>query len=91
MKKPIFFEGKHEHDLEIIDDVYTLYYSNNEIWNDNTKNTIAMQMKNTGSGFQFNNQRKKNFLDYDEAVYMYILLAAEKDYNIDVYKKEKKL
>ena len=91
MKKAIFFEEKHEHDLEIIDDTYTLYYSDNENWLPHIRKTIAMQMKNTGNGFQFNGQGKKNFLGYDEAVYMYILLAAEKDYNIEVYKKEKTL
>lgn len=91
MKKAIFFNGKHEHDLEIKDDVYTLYYSNTENWLPHVRNTIAMQMKNTGSGFQFDSQGKKNFLGYDEAIYMYILLAAEKDYKIEMFNKEKEL
>lgn len=91
MKKPIFFNGLHDYDLEIKDDVYTLYRSNEETWYPNVKGEVIMQMVNTGNGFKFTNQKKKNWLEYDEAVYMYILLAAEKDYKLEMFSKEKEL
>lgn len=91
MKKPVFSNGIHDYDLEIKDDVYILYRSNEEQWYPNVRNEVVMTMESTGNGFKFSGQKKKNWLDYDEAVYMYILLAAEKDYKIELFNKEKEL
>lgn len=91
MKKPIFFNELHDYDLEIKDDVYTLYRSNESTWLESEQGKIIMQMVNTGNGFKFTNQKKKNWLGYDEAVHMYILLAAEKDYKLEMFEKEKEL
>lgn len=91
MKKPIFFDGLNDYDLEIKDNVYTLYRSNEESWYPNVRNEVIMTMENTGNGFKFTNQSKKNWLGYDEAVYMYILLAAEKNYKLEMFEKEREL
>ena len=74
MKKQIFVDDIHEYDYELIDDNrHTLYYSNEEQWNDHIKGYVALQIVDDGNGLiiKFN---EKNRIDYSEAEQLYILL-----------------
>lgn len=46
--------------------VYTAYYSNSSQWMPHVRNTVAMEVVDTGNGLLFT-QEKKNQLDYSEA------------------------
>lgn len=91
MKKEILWEGSHHYDLEVLDDTYTLYHSNDEYWQSTTRGTIALQLINTGNGFNIVGLDKKGKLDYSEAVCLYILLAAEKDYKVEIIESKLEL
>jgi len=91
MKKQIFWEDEYSYDLEVKDNIYTLYYSNNECWQSNFRNTVALKMINTGNEFIFEGLDKKHKLNYSEAVQMYILLAFEKDYKVEMSEKIREL
>lgn len=89
MKKEILWENNYEYDLEVIDNVHTLYYANVESWQSDVRNTIALQLINTGNDFKVVGLSTKNRLNYSEAVYMYIILATEKDYKVEIVMSKK--
>jgi len=91
MKKPIFLENEYQYDLEVIDNICTLYYSNNECWQSNIRNTITLQLVNTGNGFKVIGLEKKHRLNYSEAQELYILLSAIKDSKIEIVELKKEL
>lgn len=91
MKKyPIFFEGIHEYDLEVDDNLYTLYHNQADCWVADTRGTIAFQIKDTGNEITFKTD-KKNMLNYSEAMYMYLILSFKKDYKLEIYDTSREL
>lgn len=91
MKKEILWEGEYQYDLEIDDNVYTLWHNNSEYWQSDVRDTVAIEVVNTGNGFKIKGLSKKNFLDYSEAIYLYIILAYEKDYKVEIITSKKEL
>lgn len=87
MKKYIFINGVNDYDVEISEDrqLLSLFYSSDGAWNN--PNEFIMSLKNTGNGFQLKNaQKRKNYLEYDEALELNILLKIY--YLLDNYKIE---
>lgn len=85
-KQPIFVENVHEYDYSYNKEKRThiLYYSEGEQWTINYKGDIALEIKDTGNGLKIKSLRKKNYLDYSEAVYLDILLRIiHKEYKIE--------
>jgi hypothetical protein len=75
MKNPIFVDDTHDYDLLIDNDVYTLFYSEGEQWSSNTRGKIAMEINDTGNGFEIieGKPRTQNHFDYDEILFVSIL------------------
>lgn len=90
-RKQILLEGNYEYDLEVVDNVYTLYHADVEYWHSHVRNTAALEMTNTGNGFTFKSLKKKNKLDYEEAFLMYVLLSVEKDYKVEIVEHTREL
>lgn len=76
--KKIKINGIYEYDLNILEKngefLYMVSYNNGKQWNVNVRGKVAMVVIDTGNGLKFN-QRKKNFLEYDEAELLRILLS----------------
>lgn len=70
MKKEIFIDGRHEYTVVVEEGTYSLFYSPDEIWT--RPNELVMKVEDYGNGFKIK-QRRKNRLDYDEAVELSIL------------------
>ena len=70
MKKEIFINGRHDYNIIVEDDTFSLFYSSDEAW---TKpDSLVMKVIDDGNGFKIK-QRKKDRLDYDEAVELSVL------------------
>lgn len=74
MKKAIFINNVHEHDYLKYGKVHILYYSEGEQWSSHVRGETVMSIKDTGNGLVITSQKKKNNLDYSEAIYLDILL-----------------
>ena len=78
-REEIYINGKHEYDyhkLEASKDatVHTLYFSDNDEWDDVVKKQVAMQLVDTGDGIQIIGLCTKKEIDYLEAEQLHILL-----------------
>jgi hypothetical protein len=78
-------EGNHEYTV-VVDKLsesitqYSLYTSNNSIWTDDYKNKMVMSITDNGNGVKFN--QKCQTVEYDELLYMKLLLGIHgKDYD----------
>lgn len=71
MKKEIFVNGRHDYNLTVDGNTYTLLYSSDEAWT--RPNTVVMSVTDTGDDYKFN-QLKKGILNYSESVELNILL-----------------
>lgn len=92
MKKQIYLDNTHEYNLDVQDNLYTLYYSEESQWQSNIKNTIALQIEDDGNGFKIVEgvTRNKKRIDYDEASYLYVIFREiYKEYNYEIGIKEK--
>lgn len=91
-KKKILINKKHEYNLVIIESdkqtLYELYFSDNDCWLSNTQNTLAFKVIDNGNYYV---TPKKN-LDYDQALYLSIILKyikkVEKDKTKIKFKKD---
>lgn len=90
-KQEIFWNSEYQYDLEIEDNTYTLWYSNSECWQSETRNTIALQIVNTGNKFEINGLSEFGKLNFSESEELYILLAAVKESKIEVVTAKKEL
>ena len=81
--KHIFFDDEHQYNLHVENGKYTLYYNNSDIWCSDVRNTVAFEMYNDCNRYSFKTN-KKNRLDYSEAMYMYVILALEKESKISI-------
>lgn len=70
MRKEIFIDSRHDYTLEVKDNEYLLYYSEDEAWS--FPNKLVMKIVDDGNGFKIT-QRRKNRIDYDEAIELTIL------------------
>lgn len=75
MKKPIFVDDTHDYDLLVNNDNYTLFYSEGEQWTSNTRGKIAMEIVDTGNGFEIVEAKLSdvNHFDYSEMLFVSIL------------------
>lgn len=84
----ILTDDNYEFDYEEVDGVHTLYFTNADCWQDNTKNTIAMEIVDDGNGLVLKPFCTKNKLNYSESVYMTILLKLiNSDYKFQIATK----
>ncbi len=71
--------GLHDYDLTVVTtdegDVFSLFLSMGEQWNESVKGKLVLSMINNGNGVKFD--RKLKNLDYSELVYLRILLNFE--------------
>ena len=90
--KAIMIDGVHEYNLEIKDRVITLYYTNSEEWSTYFRNKVALSLIDTGNGYKIQTPlRKKNNIDYDEALYLQIIFSELQNCKIETYIKEREL
>lgn len=89
--KKIMFEGNYEFDLLIENNEYTLYHNHSDVWSNNFKGEIAFKCINTGNGYKVKSLKKKNFIEYDEAFYLYLILSLEKDYKVEIVEQTREL
>jgi hypothetical protein len=88
--KKIFFDGEYQYDLLVEDHKYTLYYNNSEYWQSDIRNTVAFKVINDGNGYR-GTFDKKGRIDYSEAFYLYLILALEKDYKVEIAENLKEI
>lgn len=81
--KIILFDGEAQYNLEIYDGKYTLYHNHSECWQEHVRGTIAFEAEDTGNELKFKTEKKNQF-NYSETFYMYLILALEKDYKLEV-------
>lgn len=90
--KAIMINGVHEYNLKNENNIITLYYTNSDCWQLNFKGKVAMCLIDTGNGYKIQTPlRKKNNIDYDEALYLLIILSEINDCKIETYIKEKEI
>ena len=88
--KIVLFDGESQYFLEIKDGTYRLYHNHSECWVESVKGTLAFEMINDGNQYKFKSE-KKGILNYSEAVFLYIILALEKDYKVEVVESIREL
>lgn len=77
MRKSIIIDNAYDYDYEFVDRTHTLYYSMGEQYLPHCRGEICMRILDTGNGLKITQdapQKKKNNLDYGEALYLSILL-----------------
>ena len=77
MRKIIIIDNAYEYDYEVVGNTHTLYYSMGEEYMEDCRGEICMRVIDTGNGLKITEdapQKKKNNLDYGEALYLSILL-----------------
>lgn len=92
MKKEILIDGIHEFDLIVEGKKHLLYFSRGEQWSSDTQGTLALGLKDTGNGFKIIGETlKRKSVGYDIAQYLFILLAAEKEYKVEMVEQKREL
>ena len=89
--KKVLVDNIYEFDLLIEDNEYTLYYNHSDVWCSNIKGIVAFKCVNTGNGYKVKSFKKKNFIEYDEAFYLYLILSLEKDYKLEIVEQTREL
>ena len=78
-KEEIYINGKHEYDYHKLSSktnvtVHTLYFSDDEEWAEDHRNTVAMQLVDDGNGLEIIGVNTKKSINYLEAEQLHILL-----------------
>jgi hypothetical protein len=78
-REEIYINGKHEYDYhkhEVSKNitVHTLYFSDEDEWDDSFKKQVAMQLVDNGDGIEIIGACTKKTFDYSEAEQLHILL-----------------
>ena len=78
-REEIYINDRHEYDyhkLKVTEHtvVHTLYFSDDFEWGADTRNTVAMQLVDTGNGIEIIGVNSKKEIDYLEAEQLHILL-----------------
>ena len=81
-KEEIHVNDVHEYDY-VMDNsdcdvtVHSLFYSNDDSWEQNTKNTLALQLVNTGNGVIITGLNTNQEIDYMKIQQLHILLRLD--------------
>lgn len=92
MKNPIFLDDLHEYDVEIKNNLYTLYYSIGEQWSSTCQGKMIIQIEDTGNEFKITHGTPvvRNKVEYDVMLAMSILTKIIfKDRRIEMAEKIK--
>jgi hypothetical protein len=86
-REQIYINGKHEYDYHKLNaaehaTVHTLYFSDNDEWDDVVKKAVAMQLVDTGDGIQIIGVSTKKQIDYLEAEQLHILLRLSNTHSV---------
>jgi hypothetical protein len=86
-REQIYINGKHEYDYHKLNaaehaTVHTLYFSDNDEWDDVVKKAVAMQLVDTGDGIQIIGVSTKEQIDYLEAEQLHILLRLSSTHSV---------
>jgi hypothetical protein len=78
-REEIYINDRHEYDYHklIVTDhttVHTLYFSDDFEWSADARNTVAMQLVDTGNGIEIIGVNSKKEINYLEAEQLHILL-----------------
>jgi len=78
-REEIYINNVHEYDYHKLSaapnaTVHTLYFSDDDGWDDKMKKQVAMQLVDTGNGIEIIGLIEKTKLDYLEAEHLHILL-----------------
>ena len=78
-REEIYINGKHEYDYHKLEaarnaTVHTLYFSDDDEWDDVVRKSVAMQLVDTGDGIQIIGLCTKKDINYLEAEQLHILL-----------------
>ena len=78
-REEIYINGKHEYDYHKLEaakhaTVHTLYFSNNDDWDESVRKQVTMQLVDTGDGIEIIGTCTKKTLNYLEAEQLHILL-----------------
>ena len=78
-REEIYINGRHEYDYHKLEatknvTVHTLYFSEDEEWDDSIKKQVAMQLVDNGDGIEIIGACTKKHLNYLEAEQLHILL-----------------
>lgn len=90
IKKEVIVNSEYQYDLEIKDEVYSLYYSNAEFWSH--PGELIISLVDTGNEYKMVKPlRAKGCIGYDEANELYILLNAVKDSKIEIVEVKREI
>lgn len=89
-KKLVIFDNDYQYDLTIYDGKYTLYHNHSEYWQQHVRGTVVFEAEDTGNELKFKTEKKNQF-NYSETFYMYLILALEKDYKLEIANITKEL
>ena len=83
-REEIYINDRHEYNYHKLNaaphaTVHTLYYSDDLEWSADTRNTVAMQLVDTGNGIELIGVNSKKEIDYLEAEHLHILLRLSSD------------
>ena len=86
-REEIYINGKHEYDYHKLEaaphaTVHTLYFSDNDEWDDVVKKSVAMQLVDTGDGIEIIGVNTKKSIDYLEAEQLHILLRLSSTHSV---------
>jgi len=86
-REEIYINGKHEYDYHKLEaaqhaTVHTLYFSDNDEWDDSIKKQVAMQLVDTGDGIQIIGLCTKKEINYLEAEQLHILLRLASTHSV---------
>ena len=83
-REEIYINDRHEYNYHKLNaaphaTVHTLYYSDDADWDYSIRNTVAMQLVDTGNGIELIGVNSKKEIDYLEAEHLHILLRLSSD------------
>lgn len=86
-REEIYINGKHEYDYHKLEaakhaTVHTLYFSDNDDWDQSVRKQVAMQLVDTGDGIEIIGTCTKKTLNYLEAEQLHILLRLSSSHSI---------
>ena len=86
-REEIYINGSHEYDYHKLEaakhaTVHTLYFSDNDDWDDVVRKQVAMQLVDTGDGIQIIGVSTKKEIDYLEAEQLHILLRLSSSHSV---------
>jgi hypothetical protein len=86
-REEIYINDRHEYDYHKLEatpqaTVHTLYFSDDFEWGSDTRNTVAMQIVDTGNGIEIIGVNSKKEINYLEAEQLHILLRLSSGHSV---------